>query len=87
MAVAVKKEGDSFTYSMGEQLFEGSFLGGPDGITIVGAGAFADYDVTGDGQRFVMFPDTGQSSQSDSDHVTFVTNWFDELKRLVPTDP
>ncbi len=34
-----------------------------------------------------MFPDTGQSSQSDSGTVTLVTNWFDELKRLVPTDP
>ena len=34
-----------------------------------------------------MFPDTGQSSQSETGHVTLATNWFDELKRLVPTDP
>ena len=44
----------------------------------------ADYDVTGNGQRFVMFPDTGQSSHG---YVTPVVNWFVELKRLVPTDP
>ena len=42
--------------------------------------------MTGDGQRFVMFPDASQS-QADSGHVTLITNWFDELKRLVPTDP
>ncbi len=45
----------------------------------------SDYDVTGDGQRFVMFPDPGQDTQTGM--VTLVTNWFDELKRLVPTDP
>ncbi len=31
-------------------------------------------------------PGTNQSRTS-CDHVTLVTNWFDELKRLVPTDP
>ncbi len=43
--------------------------------------------MTGDGQRFVMFPETGAGEQLRSGHVTMVTNWFDELKRLVPTDP
>ncbi len=33
-----------------------------------------------------MFADTDQSSQSSRGHVTLVTNWFDELKRLVPAD-
>ncbi len=47
---------------------------------------YADYDVTADGQRFVMFPG-GSQRLRDSSHVTLVTNWFDELKRLVPTDP
>ncbi len=85
MVVAVETEGDSFTYSRAEQLFEGSFLGGPDGMTINSGCCYADYDVTGDGQQFVMFPDAGQS-QTGSGHVTLVTNWFEELKRLVPTD-
>ena len=86
MVVAVETEGDSFTYSRGEQLFEGSFLGGPDGMNI-DISSFTDYDVTDDGQRFVMFPDPGAGEQQDNGHVTLVTNWFDELKRLVPTDP
>jgi len=49
-------------------------------------GAYPDYDVTGDGQRFVLFPDDGQG-QTSSGHVTLIINWFDELERLVPTDP
>jgi len=32
-----------------------------------------------------MFSDAGQSTQTGM--VTLITNWFDELKRLVPTDP
>ncbi len=54
--------------------------------TVGGTGSFSDYDVTGDGQRFVTLPETGQSSQSETGYVTLITNWFDELKRLVPTD-
>ena len=84
MVVAVNTDGDSFTFGRAEQLFAGAFLGGLDGISR--QGAYPDYDVTGDGQRFVMFPDDGQG-QISSGHVTLVTNWFDELKRLVPTDP
>ncbi len=34
----------------------------------------------------VMFPDTGQN-QIGSGTVTLILNWFDELKRLVATDP
>ncbi len=33
-----------------------------------------------------MFPGSNES-QTGSGHVTLITNWFDELKRLVPTDP
>ncbi len=33
-----------------------------------------------------MFPEDNES-QTRRGHVTLITNWFDELKRLVPTDP
>ena len=33
------------------------------------------------------FPDSNESSQSDNGTVALITNFFDELKRLVPTDP
>jgi hypothetical protein len=42
----------------------------------------ANYDVTPDGQRFVMVR-SGQTVVPTQIHV--VLNWFEELKRLVPT--
>ena len=35
----------------------------------------------------VMFPGEGRGRQSNGGRGTFVTDFFDELKRLVPTDP
>ncbi len=85
MVVAVETDEDDFSYGRAEQLFEGPFLGGLAGI-FVGRDDYADYDVTSDGQRFVMFPRTGESQGGGGD-VTLITNWFEELERLVPTDP
>ena len=48
MVVAVDTEGDSFGYGRAEQLLEGTFLGGPAGMSVAGLNA-SDYDVTGDG--------------------------------------
>ncbi len=55
-------------------LFEGSYL--------AGTGNRAFYDVTPDGQRFVMVQ-TQQGAGATPIHV--VLNWIEELKRLVPT--
>ncbi len=49
-------------------LFEGNYV--------------SDYDVTADGQRFVMIKPGEQESAS----INVVLNWFEELKRLVPTN-
>ena len=48
----------------------------------IGSGA-SNYDVTPDGQGFVMIrtPESSGATQ-----VTLVQNWFEELKRLVPTN-
>ncbi len=40
-----------------------------------------NYDVSPDGQRFLMIKDHTQPAQ-----IHVIRNWFEELKRLVPTD-
>ncbi|MEE8158927.1 MAG: hypothetical protein V3T78_06130, partial [Dehalococcoidia bacterium] len=42
----------------------------------------SNYDVTPDGQRFVMVKATQESTP---EQINVVLNWFEELKRLVPT--
>src|SRR5262249_47727337 len=41
--------------------------------------SMANYDVSPDGQRFLMVKD-----DSSSGRLNIVLNWFDELKRLAP---
>jgi eukaryotic-like serine/threonine-protein kinase len=56
-------------------LFEGDYLASPFPATGV------TYDVTPDGQRFLMIKDapTEQATQ-----INVVVNWFEELKRRIP---
>jgi len=66
------------TFSAGTPrvLFEGPFrIDGP----------FRGYDVTPDGQRFLMVREVQQPPARVSQMV-LVQNWFEELKRLVPTN-
>ncbi len=56
-------------------LFAGNYGGG-----IFGRG----YDLEPDGERFLMIQRT--ESQTASTQINVVLNWFEELKRLVPTD-
>jgi len=48
-----------------------------------GKGGDPHYDVSPDGQQFVMVRRTGVRK---SMQMNIVLNWFEELKRLVPTD-
>jgi hypothetical protein len=50
-------------------LFEGDFT--PE--------IFRNWDITPDGQRFVMVADRSQRRE-----IRIVRNWFDELRRLAP---
>jgi len=60
-------------------LFEGPFQ------LKIGPGA-SNYDVTPDGQGFVMIrTPEGATQLSGLTHVTLVQNWFQELERLAPT--
>jgi hypothetical protein len=43
------------------------------------------YDVSADGQRFLMIKSPEQASSSSLTQIVAVQNWFEELKRRVPT--
>jgi eukaryotic-like serine/threonine-protein kinase len=58
-------------------LFEGRYEPGPLQID--------NYDVSPDGQRFLMLKPSEQTSSSPLTQIVVVHNWFEELKRRVPT--
>jgi hypothetical protein len=64
----------SFSVGKPKVLFEGPYL--PTPVT------FPNYDVSPDGQRFLMLKDVGQE-QSPA-QINVVLNWFEELKQKVP---
>jgi serine/threonine-protein kinase len=84
MAVDIDTTGGSLRTGTPRLLFKGDFLGGLNGIE-VGAYSFADFDVSHDGTRFIMFPKPQVSPESRLGLVTLVTNWFDDLKGAVTT--
>ena len=45
----------------------------------------ANYDVSPDGQRFLMLKGS-QTEETAPTQINVVLNWFEELKRLVPTN-
>ena len=68
--------GASVSVGTPRKLFEGAFL-----LSSRGRG----YDVTADGRRFVMVQPREQASLPATE-IVIVENWFEELKRLVPTN-
>jgi serine/threonine-protein kinase len=79
MAVSIEAAGDGLRTGRARQLFSGSFRGGVGGVAIAG-NTFADYDVTPDGQRFIMFPLGTAAGEVRAGLATFVSSWFDELR-------
>ena len=45
---------------------------------------FPNYDISPDGQQFVMVARTSEIAE-ESAQIVFVLNWFEELKARVPT--
>ena len=43
-----------------------------------------NYDVVGDGEQFLMIE--RDNTEDMSNYLNVVLNWFEELKRLAPTD-
>ena len=74
MAVDITTE-RTFSAGTPRLLFEGNFQ--------ASSASIANYDVTPDGQRFLMIqvgaPDSGATQ------INVVLNWFEELKQRVPT--
>jgi hypothetical protein len=58
-------------------LFEGAYM--PT------QGTFPNYDVSPDGQRFLMLKPTEQA-QAAQTQINVVLNWFEELKQKVPVE-
>ncbi len=76
MSVAVSPAGE-LTVGEARPLFGGAYL------TSDVFGAERTFDIAPDGQSFVVIRQDDQGL----DEMVLITNWFDELKRLVPTDP
>jgi eukaryotic-like serine/threonine-protein kinase len=73
MVVDVTTQG---TFSVGKPrvLFEGRYVPTPR--------SFQDYDISPDGQRFLMLKATEQAQSPEQ--INVVLNWFEELKQKVP---
>ena len=75
MAVDIATQ-PTVTVGKSRMLFAGQYA--PTPIT------FPNYDVSPDGQRFLMLKPTEQA-QAAPTQINVVLNWFEELKRLAPT--
>jgi hypothetical protein len=75
MAVAIENESE-FSADTPRLLFEGQFVGtGP-------IQARRNFDIFPDGQKFLMLQ---REQHVAPNQLSIVLNWFEELKRLVPT--
>jgi len=58
-----------------------TFSAGPTSVLFPGGAYAAGYDVSPDGERFIMVRPLGDQAQGD---MILVQNFFEELKRLAP---
>ena len=72
MVVGIKTE-PTFTQGSPVVLFTGRYTMGS---------AVVNYDISSDGQRFLMI----KEEEATTAQINVVLNWFEELKRLVPTN-
>ena len=75
MVVTVETE-PTLRVGKSEELFEGSYT-----VSATNPGFLQYYDISPDGQRFLMI----KEEQTAAGQINVVLNWFEELKRLVPT--
>ncbi len=77
MAVDVETD-PTFRAGTPRLLFDGGFQ--------TGVGRVPVYDVTADGQRFLMVQNAANIDSAAPASLIVVHNWHEELKRLVPVD-
>jgi hypothetical protein len=77
MRVGVE-QGRSWEATSPTKLLEGRYFTG------AGTNPGRTYDVSADGQRFLMIKPVGASEQADASSLVVVQHWDQELKRLVP---
>ena len=77
MSVAIEI-GDAFTPATPKKLFSGRYYFGG------GINAGRTYDVSPDGQRFLMLKEGGADPNAAPPTIDIVLNWTEELKRLAP---
>jgi hypothetical protein len=81
MSVPVSIAGATFAWGTPTKLFPNNFYVGRGMLSRGGT-----YDVSPDGQRFLMLKTVGDPEQrAEAATVVVVKNWGEELKRLVPT--
>lgn len=81
MMVVAVVAGPTFSIGTPPVLFEGDYVEEQPG-----QGAH-NYDVAGDGRRFIMMtPAPRQEPENAPRQLIVVQNWLEELKRLVPTN-
>ena len=56
------------------------------GYFVAGGSPGRTYDVSPDGQRFLMIKPGGADQAAAPPQIVVVKNWFEELKRLVPAN-
>ena len=70
----------------GFRMYKRSILGGQNGNPGLSLGGRA-YDVSPDGERFLMLKEDASSQDTSTEpYFIVVQNWFEELRRLVPTE-
>ncbi|MFQ5968847.1 MAG: TolB family protein, partial [Acidimicrobiia bacterium] len=80
MMVVSTQTAPTFQAGRPRLLFEGAYMRS-EGIRP------ANYDVTADGQRFLMIEEGGRPDETSvPTHIVVVLNWHEELKRLVPVE-
>ena len=77
MAVPVTASENAWRNGTPVQLFATRYFGGDAGQPA------RQYDVTADGQRFLLIKDPSESATAPM-NLTIVLNWLDELKRVAP---
>ena len=79
MVSSIQTSERTLTRGKPEVLFEGSYV-----YTHAASTGMQYYDISPDGQRFLMMKE-GDLPET-QDQINVVLNWFEELKRLVPTN-